>query len=186
MVGAVLCFIPACNGNIPDAEIGQAEAAISAALTAGADVYTRDELSAARSALQNARLAIDARDYRLALNDALEARDSATAAAKTAAERKADARAGAERALRDANLALTSARSALKTAETARRPARATSRARQAIADTEHRVQEARTAFASGDYPNVLRVLKEPTALLRDSQDALDTAAAAKSKQRRR
>ena len=174
----VVFFIPACGGDPPNAEMGQAETAIAAVRDAGAASYAPDELAAAQRALTSARLAVEARDYRLALNDALDARDRAATAAKAAAGHKAAARANADRALRDAAVALT--------AESARRPASVLAGVRQAIARSEHLVQEARATFERGDYLDISRSLAEPTALLRDSRSALESAAAAKVKQRRR
>src|SRR2546430_13034827 len=61
------------------------------------DVCSSDLFSAATEALKNAHAAVEARDYRLALNYALDARDRAQAAARDAADRKATARSDADR-----------------------------------------------------------------------------------------
>jgi hypothetical protein len=143
----------AACGDPPDKEMQQAQGAIDAARAAGADQYARDEFTAAEDALKRAREAVVQRDYRQALNNALDARERALAASKEAADRKAAARLAAEHALGEANMALNQSRAKLKAAETAHAPAKAISAARRAIDDAEIAVQKARTAFASGDFP---------------------------------
>src|SRR5258707_15348127 len=142
-IAAVLTSL-AC-GDPPDKELQQARDAIESARGAGADLYAREEFSAAETALKNATDAVDQRDYRLALNRALDARERAQNAAKEAVTRKAAVRADASRALAAASRAVDDARVKLKGAETARAPARALASARRAIADADQAVQEART-----------------------------------------
>ena len=88
---AALTVAASC-GDPPDKELQQARSAIESARGAGAEVYARDEFSAAETALKNATEAVDQRDYRLALNRALDARERAQNAEKEAASRKAAAR----------------------------------------------------------------------------------------------
>src|SRR5882672_11133157 len=95
---AALTVAASC-GDPPDKELQQARSAIESARGAGADLYARDEFSAAETALKNATDAVDQRDYRLALNRALDARERAENAAKEAVTRKAAVRADASRAL---------------------------------------------------------------------------------------
>src|SRR4029077_14429983 len=59
----------ACGGDPPDKEMQQAQSAIDAARTGGADQYARDEFTAAQDALKRAQEAVTERDYRLALNN---------------------------------------------------------------------------------------------------------------------
>src|SRR5215467_5426569 len=102
----VACSIVACGGNPPDKEIQQAQTAVDAARAASAERYAKEDFVASTDALKNAHTAVDARDYRLALNYALEAKDRADTAARDAADRKATARSNADRALRNAALGL--------------------------------------------------------------------------------
>ncbi len=76
-------------GSPPDREMQQAEGAIEAARAAGADQYARDEFAAAQDLLKRAGEAIAQRDYRLALNYALDSREQAQNAARLAADGKA-------------------------------------------------------------------------------------------------
>src|SRR5258707_924021 len=106
-VATLLCG--AC-GDPPEKEMQQAEGAIAAARAAGADRYAHDEFAASETSLKRAHDAVEQRDYRLALNYALDSRERAQSAAKEAGDRKAAARGDAERALANASAALTQAR----------------------------------------------------------------------------
>ena len=71
----------ACGGEPPDKEMQQAQGAIDAARAAGADQYAHEEFAAAQEALTHANEAVEQRDYRLALNHALDSRERAQNAA---------------------------------------------------------------------------------------------------------
>src|SRR5450432_925835 len=92
----------ACGGDPPDKEMQQAQGAIDAARAAGADQYARDEFTAAEDALKRSHEAVAQRDYRQALNTALDARERAQTATKESVDRKATARADATKAIGDA------------------------------------------------------------------------------------
>src|ERR1700736_2016696 len=94
---AVSILSTACRDDPPEKEMRQAQGAIDAARAAGADRYAHDELVAATETLKRARAAVDDRDYRLALNNAIDSREHAQNAAKQAADNKAIARADADR-----------------------------------------------------------------------------------------
>jgi len=169
----------------PDKEIQMAQSAIDAARAAGADRLAPDEFAAATDALKRANDAVAQRDYRLALNHALDARERAQSAAKEAAGRRAGARRDADRALTDAGTALTAAQAKLKAAETAHAPAALLTQARTTMADAARDVQKARTAFEEGDYRAVLDAAAKITATLRQISHDLDAAAPAPAHRRR-
>jgi hypothetical protein len=148
----VAAMIGAACGNPPDKEMQQAQAAIDSARAAGADRFAREEFAAAEGALKRSHDAVAQRDYRLALDAALDARERAQTAALQAADEKAAARADAERAMAEADAVLHESRVKLKAAETARASAKVLVAARRAIADGETAVQEARAALEQGDY----------------------------------
>ena len=75
-------------GEPPDKEMHQAQGAIDAARAAGADTYAPDEFKAAVDALARAQDAVAQRDYRLALNNALDSRERAQNAARMGADRQ--------------------------------------------------------------------------------------------------
>jgi flagellar hook-basal body complex protein FliE len=181
----VAAVTAAACGDPPDKEIQQAQGAIDAAKAAGADLYARDELAAAEKALKDASAAVNDRDYRLALNNALDAREHAQTAAKQAADGKAAARSDAERVLRDAEIALAEARARLKTAETVRVPPRTLNDARRLIADGDSTVQKARAAFNQADYNAVGDIIAGTTTRLLATARDLETAAVSGARRRR-
>jgi hypothetical protein len=161
-------LMTACGGDPPNKEIEQARQAIETARAAGAPQYSGDEFAAAESALKRSQAAVVARDYRQALNDALDARDRAQTSAKDAADKKAVARTEVDRQLHDAALAIIEARARLRAAETARRPRVLLIAVRREIADAEMHVQEASTLFEKGDYLGAGSLLTKTTASLND------------------
>src|ERR1044071_7652591 len=109
LAAALLIVVAAaCGGEPPDKEIKQAQAAIDAARGAGAAQYAKAEFAAAQDALKRATDAVADRDYRLALNHALDARERAETAARQAADAKVMARADADRDVRALTAALRS------------------------------------------------------------------------------
>ena len=175
----------AACGYPPDKEMQQAQGAIDAARAAGADQYARDEFTAAEDALRRARDAVVQRDYRQALNNALDARERALAATKEATDRKATARVAAEHALGEANVALNQSRTKLKAAETAHAPPKALSAGRRAIGDAEIAVQKARTTFLQGDYLVSVDAAGSAATRLRAATRDLDAAMTAAGRRRR-
>ena len=166
----VSSLIAGCGDDPPTKELQQAQQAIDEARASGADRYSTDEFNAAQEAVKHAQAAVDARDYRQALNDALDARDRAQNASKDAADKKAKAKIDADRALHDAALAIVDARAKLRAAETAHRvPTRALVPVRRDITDAETHVQEARTEFDSGDYLSAIKGLDTAMRHLNDS-----------------
>ena len=166
----------AACGDPPTKEIQQAQTAIDAARAGGADQYAKDEFTAAQDALTHATEAVAQRDYRQALNNALDARERAQTAAREAVDRKAAARTAAEHALADATTALDQARAQLKAAEAARAPARPVAVARRTIADADTAVQKARTAFGRGEFLAVTDGSHVATARLHGATHDLEAA----------
>jgi hypothetical protein len=149
----LLCSVVlnACGGEPPQKEIQQARTAIEAAVTAGADRWAGEELAAAQEALKQADLAVTQRDYRLALNHALDSLERAQNAAREAIATKTQAKEQADRGIGTATAALTATRAKLKGLE-GRAPAKTVTAAHAALTAAEEHVQEARAAFARGDW----------------------------------
>ena len=160
----------------PDREMQQAQGAIDAARAAGADQYASVEFAAAVDALKRSQEAAAARDYRLALNNALDSRERAQTAAKEATDAKATAHTEADRALTMAAAALEQARGAVKAADGVHAPARVVDPARTAIATLDRRVQEARAAFDKGDYRAAAKAASAATEALATVTRDLDAA----------
>jgi len=174
----------ACGGNPPEKEIQQATNAIEAAKAAGADRYAVEEYTAAVEALKDANAAVEQRDYRLALNDALDSRERAENAAKLAVDGKAAARSAAERALNAANAALAAADPKVKAAANGHLAARTLADARAAIAEAQTHVQEARTAFAANDYYAVMSAAAAATQSIKVANEKIEAAPAAPPRRR--
>jgi hypothetical protein len=175
----------AACGEPPEREMQQAQGAIDAARAADAEVYARDEFTAAQDALKRAHEAAGQRDYRLALNHAIDSRERAQTAAKEAGDRKAAARVDADHAVTALATSLEDAQAKLKAAQAARVPERALREARAAIADGARRVQEARTAFERGDYNGVVATASGVNAQLEGASRDIETATTAASRRRR-
>ena len=172
-------------GSPPDREMQQAEGAIEAARAVGAATYARDEFAAAQDLLKRASEAVAQRDYRLALNYALDSREQAQNAAKIAADGKAIARVEADRALTGLAVMLGALQSRLKTAETGRVPARTLAGSRKIAADGERHLQEARAAMERADYASVVAVASKARPLLADAERQLVAAVPAPTRPRR-
>lgn len=174
-----------CGGEPPEKEIQQAQSAVDAAAAVGADTYAAEEFTAAKLALTNAKTAVEQRDYRLALNDALDSRERAQNAAKEATAARAAARAAAEVALSEADAALTGAQAKLKAAEERKLPARVLGAPRSAITTAATNLQEAHAAFDQGRFVDVPAKAKAATALLTAPLEQLEAAVAAPVRRRR-
>lgn len=185
---ALTILFSACGGDPPDREIQRAEGAIGAARAAGADQYASEEFLAAEQALARAREAVDQRDYRLALNHALDSRERAQNAAREAAQNKAKARTDADRAIAEATAMVTGARDSVKATDTSRVPRKTLAAVRQAAAAGDTAVQKARAAFDAGEYRAVLDTLPASTSDLARALQDLDRAKrqAPRPRQRRR
>lgn len=157
---AALLLLPlatlAC-GTPPEREYHQAEGAIEAARAAGADVYAPEELAAAQTALKRYDDAVKIRDYRQALNHALDARERASAAAKKAAADKAVRRGEIERIVVLLATHVERGRVAANGATRAQDEAART--LRQVIIETERALQNSRAALERDEVHRARTVL---------------------------
>ena len=182
--GVVAALAAGC-GDPPDKEMQQAQGAIDTARAAGADQYAVEEFAAAQAALKRANDAVEQRDYRLALNNALDARERAQNAAKQAADGKAVARTEAEHALGMTTSALNDAHVRLRSAEKSRAPSRVLAGPRKVIDDADMTVQEARAEFTRGEYRAVVETLRETASKLRAAAHDLESAAPGAARRKR-
>jgi hypothetical protein len=148
----VVFLLAAACGDPPEKELHEARGAIDAARAAGAEKYAADELKAAQDALDHAQTAVGDRDYRLALNYALDSRERAQNAAKTAADQKAATRSDAERLLAEVTTAIAIANAKLQAAQAAHQPPSATEPLATALAAARQATDDAGKALASQDY----------------------------------
>ena len=146
-----LVLLAAC-GAPPNKEMDQAQGAIDAARATGADRYATDEFTAAQRSLTLATQAVDQRDYRLALNHAIESREHAQASARLAAETRALLRGDLERSMAEVKALIAQASGRLGTAEKTRVSRRIVTAARQSLATANADVQKASAAMQSQDF----------------------------------
>ena len=185
-VAALLCSLSlsiAC-ATPPTREMDQAQGAIDAARAAGADRFAVEQYEAAVKALESAQQAVGQRDYRLALNYALDSRDRAQRSAKEAASQQAVLRSASERRLSEVTALLDRAEQQLKAADAARVPRRATTTARTAITAAEASLQKAGTSIQEGNYSVSQEQLAESAAKLQSAMAEIDTAMKARGKSR--
>lgn len=192
LVSTVLRVVPllallamAACAEPPSKEMNQAQGAIETARAAGADRYATEEFSAAVESLTKSDVAVRDRDYRLALNFALDSRERAQNAARLAVDGRALARGNAERILAEVSALITRARERLADVDTARLPATVRAEADANTVRVEKSVQEARTALGRDDYTQVQAALQGQSAVIDAVLKALDasgTAAATRPK----
>jgi len=153
----------------------QAQGAIDAARAAGADRYATEQYNEAVKALENANTAVTQRDYRLALNHALDSRDRAQNAAKEAGVQQGVLRSGAERRLGQVTAQLDQARRRLQAAEAGHVSRRLLTAPRIAIADAEASLQKAGTDIQEGNYQESQTRLAESAKKLQTAIAEIDT-----------
>lgn len=163
----------------------QAQGALDAARAAGADKYAVNEFTAAQQALERAHDAVTQRDYRLALDRALDSRERAQNAAREAADGKAVARSAAERALDQAQQKLDAVVAALDAAEEGKLPARLLAAPRATLDTVKTSLQEVRATFEKGDYLDVPARATAATASLPAASAAIEAAAVPPVRRRR-
>jgi hypothetical protein len=154
---ALLTIAAAACSEPPQKEIDQAQAALDAARAAGADKYSTAEYTAAASALQKAHESVTLRDYRQALNYAIDSRQRSQEAARLAADGRTRAQRAAEAALTGATARAAQLHQRIKTAEEARVGAKDLRTARQTLAEAQAQLQEARTAISGGNYEDATK-----------------------------
>jgi hypothetical protein len=159
----------ACSGSPPTKERHQADDAIAAARAAGAETYAPDDLRAAEAALQTYDDFVSQRDFRQALNAAMDARDRGYAAAKLAQATRDAARHDATQSIDALDALLTTAAARLSGTSGPHPTAAAADRLKKASASATTTLQEARTLLDHQDYRGAsLRVAPELEALRKE------------------
>jgi hypothetical protein len=185
VVFALTLFIAAC-AEPPDKEMHQAQGAIDAARAAGAEEYAADELKLAVDGLVKYQEAVAARDHRLALAHALDSRERAQNAAKTAVDGRAKARGDAERELAEAVALVQRAEARLRDTEVSKLPRRTLAPIEKAIAATSVSLQEARAALKREEYGQVGKLSADVTQQIQATLTEIDGALKPPAKGRRR
>lgn len=152
-LAAISCAEP------PHKEMDQAQGAIDAARAAGAEQYAATEYAAATQALKQANDAVTGRDYRLALNYALESREQAQNAARAAADTRARLRGDVERSIAEIKALITQARARLDGPASAQISRAARRNAQQRLKQLEGALQKVDAALQAEKYTEADRLL---------------------------
>jgi hypothetical protein len=173
--------LPAGCSEPPDKERQQAEGALEAARAAGADVYAPTEFQDAQASLKKYDDAVAQRDYRLALNEALEARDRAYDAVKQAGNKKSELRSQTDRLAQVLQGLIETA--GLRLSAPAGRPVGpAADRLRAARDAGSKALQEARSRSEKQDYPGAVTALTPAVEALRRELPGSEPAATRRKK----
>jgi len=143
----------------PQQEIDQAQGALDAARAAGAERYAATEYAAATQALKQANEAVTGRDYRLALNYALESREQAQNAARTAADTRAKLRGDVERSIAEAKALVTQMRARVDGPTAAQIPRNTRRTAQAQLKQLDGDLQKADAALKAEEYMEADRLL---------------------------
>ena len=162
----------------------QAQGAIDTARAAGAADYATEEFAAAEAALKRSNDLVAERDYRQALNYALDARERAQGAAKSAAESRARVRSEAERLLASSESALTGAKTALAAATDAKTGQADLAGASRVVAEVEARLAGARALLSSGEYNKARAALLPLPERLQQANSEIDAVVDARQAKR--
>jgi hypothetical protein len=157
----VAALISAGCSEPPQKEIDAAQTAVDAAKAVGAEGYAAEEYSAAVTALQKSRDSVTQRDYRQALNYAIDARQRADESAKQTATAKAHTRVAAETLVTECSARVSQLDTDIRVAEGMHVPARDLKSMQTTHADAETALQEARSSIGTGNYAEVVTSLTE-------------------------
>ena len=180
----VALLVVAC-AEPPNKEMDQAQGAIDAARAAGADRYASGEYTAATDALKRSQDAVTQRDYRQALNEALDSREHAQNAAREAAETRAQLRGEVERDMAQIAGLIAEANTRLAAATRTRTPRRVIETARRELAAVNDPVQKAGAAMKADDYLSARTALQGVRERIEGTVKALEAPAVQSSRRAR-
>jgi hypothetical protein len=149
---AIIALLTLACSEPPTKEHQQAVEALAAARAAGAETYAPEGLQTAEAALQKYDGAVAQRDYREALNFAIDARDRAYAAAKQASTEKSAAETKANDLVAEVEALTKEANARLSGAPGPRLTPQAAERLRAAMRSATPAMQEARSRIEQQDY----------------------------------
>ena len=180
---AALVVSTACTAP-PEKELHQAEGAIETARAAGAVRYAPDAFRAAEAALTRANAAVADRDYKQALSHALDARESALTAARSAAETRARVRGELEQRIADIEAVTRAFDARVAEAEAAKVPRQALASARAVSAGVTKAIASARPLLNDGADDKAEALLAPLDRQLTQARSEIDAAIAERSARR--
>ena len=180
---AALLVSSACTSP-PEKELHQAEGALETARAAGAARYAAEPFGAAEAAMARANAAVTDRDYKQALNHALDAREHALNAVRTAADTRARVRGELEQRMADLDTSLRALEARIVEAETAKVGRQALTSAKAATTRVARALAEARPLLNAGTDDKAEALLSPLPALLTQTQSEIDAAIADRNSRR--
>jgi hypothetical protein len=160
IVGVLVLGAAACSGP-PQKEIDQAQTALDSARAAGADKYAASEYDGAAASLQKAHESVEQRDYRQALNYAIDSRQRAQEAQRLVPEAKTRAHDAAVKDYDRTAARANELQSRLRQAEAARTPAKELQPERATLASARKALQEASAMITAGNFEQVSKSLTD-------------------------
>jgi hypothetical protein len=187
LLGAVLAaaLVASACAEPPNKEMDMAQGAIDAARAAGAERYAEADYQAATAALRAANDAVAERDYRLALNYALESHEFAQNAARNTADTKARVRADVEREMAELATLLARANTEMIAAREARVPDGQLTQPADDLAAASAQVQKAGEAVQADDYLAASAALEGVKAQIEQALAAVEEVMTSQSTRRR-
>ena len=146
--------------------------------------YASEEFEAASAALARATAAVNNRDYKLALNYALDARERALVAARTAAEQRVRVRSQIEQQFADIDTARRAFDARLVQADAAKVARTALGSGRASSARVAKALADARPLLDAGDDDAAAALLKPLAELLTKARSEIDAAIEARNTRR--
>jgi methionyl-tRNA synthetase len=171
---ALSALVAAGCSSPPSKEHDQAVAALTTARAAEAATYAPEELAAAQASLDKYDQAVEQRDYRQALSDAIDARDRGFEAARLAATAKSDARTELQTLMADTDALIRNANGRLAGTSGPRLNAAAVERLRNAARTANSALQETRTQFDAQHYREGLAHLQPSAEELKKAMPGAD------------
>jgi len=168
VIGSLLLFTAGCS-EPPQKEIDLAQTAIDSARAAGAERYASTEFVSAKASLDKAKAAVDQRDYRQALNHALDSRQRAAEAGRQAVDGKAAAKRETEARYGEAATRANALATALRNAAADGVPAKTLKDPQAALAAARTALQKASAAISAGNFEDASILLTE----VREKLDAV-------------
>lgn len=147
----LLCAAAMACGEPPTKEMDLARQALETARSVQAERYAPDELTAAQTAMDKSTAAVSNRDFKLALNHALDSHERAQAASSLATAAHRELRERLDASLTDVTSRLASARATVGAAARARSSRRAAAKAGRTLDTIEKDLQKAGALVSADD-----------------------------------
>lgn len=173
----LLCTAAVACGEPPTKEMDLARQTIEAARSAQAERYAPAELTAAQAAMDKSAAAVSSRDFKLALNHALDSHERAKTASSVATAAHRELRTRLDASLTDVTSRLASARTTVDAAARVRSSRRAAARTGRVLDMIEKDLQKAGALLGADDLDAADTLLARLSARMTGTLGALPASA---------